>query len=102
MSAVIVGGRVVAAVGWKLWNGGRVAHMSGLTRPDVRGRGYGSQAARHATARVVELGYVAQWRAASQNVGSRRIADRLGYTHFGSQLSLRFPLRPAARGPREA
>ena len=89
LSVVVHEGRAASASGWSLWNGGRVAHMSVLTRPDTRGQGQALLSARHATARAVESGLVAQWRAATANVGSKRLAARVGYELVGQQLSVR-------------
>lgn len=80
------GGPVVAAAGYRRWLG-VAAHLSVLTAPGFRGLGFGRAAASAATADVLALGLLPQWRARVEP--SRRIARSLGYQELGSQLSIR-------------
>jgi len=91
-------GQVLAAAGYRDWPCG-TAHLSVLTTPAARGRGFGSAAASAAVAHAIGEGRLPQWRARSQ--ASRRIARALGFRELGSQVSVRLapdgPDRAAAQ-----
>lgn len=79
-------GEVVAASGYRAWPGS-TAHVSVLTSPVRRGKGFaratGSASVRHALARDL----LPQWRA--RVPASRKAAVALGFSELGSQLSIR-------------
>jgi GNAT superfamily N-acetyltransferase len=79
-------GQVVAAAGWQRWPTG-VAHLSVLTAPEHRGRGFAHAAAGRAVADALAAGLLPQWRARS--LASRHVARALGFRELGSQLSFR-------------
>lgn len=77
-------GVVVAACGYRIWLT-QAAHLGILTSPECRGRGLARQAATAAVAEVLAAGLLPQWRA---RMGpSRRVAQSLGFTEMGRQLS---------------
>lgn len=79
--------RPLASAGYSEWQG-IVAGMGALTVPSVRRRGLGVTAAQLATNDALDAGLIPQWRAHHDNVASRRLAARLGYTDFGTHLSI--------------
>ncbi|MGW4553772.1 GNAT family N-acetyltransferase [Streptomyces sp. NPDC004365] len=81
-----VGGRVVAAAGYRSWPG-RVAHLSVLTDPAWRGRGFARVAASAAVTHAFAAGLLPQWRA--RPLASRRVAAALGFRELGAQLSIK-------------
>ncbi len=80
------GGRVVAAAGYESWPGA-AAHVSVLTAADHRGRGLARMVASAAVADAFAAGLLPQWRA--RPAASRRVAQALGFTELGAQLSFR-------------
>jgi hypothetical protein len=84
--AVMNGGRVVSAAGYVEWPG-RLAHISVLTRPDGRRRGFARIAASAAMRVAIEEGLTVQWRARPEP--SRLLALSLGLVELGSQFSVR-------------
>lgn len=79
-------GQVVAAAGYRDWPLG-TAHLSVLTAPAMRGRGYARAAASAAVAHAIQAGRLPQWRARPQ--ASRCVALALGFRELGSQVSMR-------------
>lgn len=67
-------GEVVAACGYRRWPR-RIAHLSVLTAPGLRGRGLGRAAASRAVAHALDAGLLPQWRA--RPVEPRRVAAAL-------------------------
>lgn len=85
------GGNLLGAAGHLDWPA-RIGHVGVLVAPSARGTGVGSSLAAAATRRVLEHGRKPQWRAATANTASRRIARRIGYREIGRQFS--FELGP--------
>ncbi len=81
-------GRLVGAAGHVDWPA-EVAHLGVLITPRARGAGFGARLAAAATQRALQQHLCPQWRAASWNVASRRIARRVGYVEVGRQFSFR-------------
>jgi GNAT superfamily N-acetyltransferase len=81
-------GRIVGASGHVEWPAD-VAHLGVLIAPHARGAGFGARLAAAATRRALEHHLCPQWRAATWNVASRRIARRVGYVECGRQFSFR-------------
>ncbi|WBB51340.1 GNAT family N-acetyltransferase [Verrucosispora sp. WMMA2044] len=86
------GTAIVAAAGYRHWPG-RVAHLSVLTAPCRRGRGFARTVAAAATADGLAKGLLPQWRA--RPAASRRVARALGFRELGAQLSVRVDGRDA-------
>ncbi len=83
---VRAGTRVVAAAGYRHWPE-RVAHLSVLTAPDRRGRGFARVVASAAVAESLANQLLPQWRARPEP--SRRVARALGFRELGAQVSVR-------------
>ncbi|MEU4315252.1 GNAT family N-acetyltransferase [Nocardia sp. NPDC024068] len=84
--AVRIHGKVVAAAGYRTWPS-RTAHMSVLTAPEDRGRGWARLTGSAAVAHALESGLLPQWRARTPQ--SKRVAFALGFRELGAQLSAR-------------
>jgi GNAT superfamily N-acetyltransferase len=80
-------GTPVAAAGHLRWPTD-IAHIGILVAAAHRGRGHGWTVGAAAVERARSQGLSAQWRAATDNVGSRRLAAGLGFVEVGRQLSL--------------
>lgn len=93
---VEVDGRPAGACGWVPWPCA-VAHLGVLVDPAHRGRGVGTVVAAAATRAALAAGRHPQWRAATDNPASLRIAHAIGFVAIGRQLGLR---SPRLRSPR--
>ena len=79
--------RVVSACGYARWPES-IAHMSVLTDPSFRRRGYAARVASVALSHARNEGLLAQWRA--RPVASQQLALSLGLTRLGAQTCARF------------
>ncbi|WP_146008900.1 GNAT family N-acetyltransferase [Zhihengliuella halotolerans] len=80
-------GSPAAIAGFKRWRS-ELAQMGVLADPGHRGAGYAYAAAAVATQETVRAGLIAQWRSRQGNDASRRLAQRLGFTHCGVQAAV--------------
>ena len=87
-SAVFVGPQIAALAGYQVW-GGTIAHISIITHPDFRGRGFGRSAVAHLARRAITAGLVPQYRTLDSNRPSLRIADELGFARYATSLAVR-------------
>jgi RimJ/RimL family protein N-acetyltransferase len=85
--------RLVAAAGYELW-GGAIAHISVITHPSYRVRGYGTAVVSRLTAEALNRGLVPQYRTLEANKSSMAIAQRLGFERYATTVAVR--LRPDA------
>lgn len=81
-----VNGAVVAVSGYNIWMA-MTAHICVLTDPRYRSRGLARAVASAAVEHALSAGLLAQWRA--RPAASRRVAEVLGFTELGNQLSVR-------------
>jgi hypothetical protein len=79
----------VALAGSEIW-GGCIAHISIITHPDFRGRGFGRSAGAHSAAGAISAGFIPQYRTLDSNLPSMRIAEALGFCRYATSLSIRF------------
>ena len=80
-------GRPAAGCGWHPWPHD-VAHVGVLAATSRRGGGFAASAASAALAEAASAGLLPQWRAAAGNAPSIALAERLGLTRVGGQLSV--------------
>jgi GNAT superfamily N-acetyltransferase len=80
------GEAVLGAAGHLDWPA-QIGHVGVLVAPQVRGEGVGGCLGAAATRRMLEHGRTPQWRAATSNAASRRVAQRIGYREMGRQFS---------------
>jgi hypothetical protein len=76
-----------SGAGYDEWQG-LLGHLGVLTPPELRRAGWGTVAAALALNDALDAGLVAQWRARSDNVASRRLARRLGVSEAGEQSTV--------------
>ena len=86
---------IVAAAHLSPWDG-HLADMGFVTRPNARGRGYGTVVASAAARDAVERHGVARWRARAANAASLAVAERLGFERYGHHLLIEVPHGGAA------
>ncbi|MFK8024723.1 MAG: hypothetical protein AB8G26_12255 [Ilumatobacter sp.] len=86
--AVDSSGRPAAICGWAKWPH-EIAHVGVLAARARRGDGSARRVADAVLTAAQSAQLVPQWRAATTNVASIRLALSLGLTELGSQLSLR-------------
>jgi GNAT superfamily N-acetyltransferase len=79
------GGELVSAAGYEVW-GGQIAHIGVVTRPEVRGAGYGRGCVRAIARHAIGQGLVAQYRTLYANVGAMAIAKALGFTDYAATI----------------
>ena len=87
-SGVVVGSNLVALAGYKIW-GGAIAHISVITHPNFRGRGFGRSAVAHLASVALVAGLVPQYRTLESNQASIRIAESLGFAHYATSVAVR-------------
>ncbi len=76
-----------AGAGYDEWQG-LVGHIGVLTALGHRRSGRGTVAAALALNDALDVGLVPQWRARADNIGSRRVAYKLGFTEVGIQTTV--------------
>ena len=87
-SGVFVGSKLVALAGYEVW-GGAIAHISVITHPASRGRGFGRSAVAHVASTALVAGLIPQYRTLESNRASIRIAESLGFIHYASSVAVR-------------
>lgn len=81
-------GRPSAICGWHLWPC-ETAHIGVLAGRSSRGSGSAKKVARQTLLAAADAGLLAQWRAATTNESSIRLARSLGLSEVGSQFSVK-------------
>lgn len=89
---VFVDGQLAALAGYEIW-GGTIAHISVITHPAHRGRGFGAAAVAQLTAHSLAAGLLPQYRTLDANQPSMRIAERLGFKRYATSLAIRMENR---------
>ncbi|HWB10699.1 MAG TPA: GNAT family N-acetyltransferase [Pirellulales bacterium] len=87
-SGIFVGKQLVSIAGYEVW-GGSIAHLSVITHPGYRRRGFGRAATAHVALHAIEAGLLPQYRTLESNVGSLRIAKSLGFRRYATSLAIR-------------
>jgi GNAT superfamily N-acetyltransferase len=87
-SGVFIGSELVSLAGYEIW-GGVVAHISVITHPAFRSRGFGRSAVAHLANAALAAGLVPQYRTLESNRPSMRIAESLGFLHYASSVAVR-------------
>ncbi len=98
---VFVDDQLAALAGYEIW-GGTIAHISVITNPANRGRGFGAAAVAQITAQALAAGLLPQYRTLDSNQPSMRIAETLGFQRYATSLAMRmedrsFHIRPLRR-----
>jgi len=85
---VDAGGEVLAMAGYKVW-GDTIAHISIVSAPRGRGRGFASSAVACAARHAFSAGLVPQYRTLAHNGPSMGVARRLGFQPYGFSVAVR-------------
>jgi GNAT superfamily N-acetyltransferase len=80
-------GSLHAVAGYQRWND--LAHISVVTRPVARGRGFGSAVVSLAARQALDEGLLPQYRTLRANSPSMKIAQRLGFEEYGFSVYVR-------------
>lgn len=77
----------LSGAGFDIWEG-ILAHISVLTPPEERRKGYAQRIAAVTVEEAMAGGLVPQWRARTDNTASQRTARRAGFAFAGTQTSV--------------
>ena len=81
-------GQLAALASYRIWNQA-IAHISIITRPACRGRGFGRAAVARAAQYALGAGLVPQYRTLRSNAASIVVAKRLGFVEYGFSVYVR-------------
>ena len=87
-SGVFVSSDLVALAGYEVW-GGTIAHLSVITHPAYRGRGFGRSVVAHLAQVALAAGLVPQYRTLQSNRASMRIGESLGFVLYATSVAVR-------------
>jgi GNAT superfamily N-acetyltransferase len=87
-AGVYMSERLVALAGYEVWGGG-MAHVSVISHPRYRGKGYAGAVVSTLTATVLAQGLVPQYRTLESNTPSMHVAHRLGFVRYGVSMAVR-------------
>jgi GNAT superfamily N-acetyltransferase len=87
-SGVFIGDKLAALAAYEVW-GGTIAHISVITHPEHRGRGFGTAAVTHLSARALAAGLLPQYRTLDGNQPSIRLAKSIGFVRYATSLAIR-------------
>jgi ribosomal protein S18 acetylase RimI-like enzyme len=91
MVGILSNQRLVGVASYQVW-GRHIAHISIITHPAFRGRGYATLAVSELTRIVLERKLVPQYRTLEANQPSMAVARQLGFVQYATSLAIR--LRP--------
>jgi len=87
-SGIFVDGLLAAVASYEIW-GSMIAHISIITHPDFRGRGFARGAVAHLATRALTAGLLPQYRTLESNFPSLRVAGSLGFRLYARSLAVR-------------
>jgi GNAT superfamily N-acetyltransferase len=87
-TGVYISERSVAMAGYEVWGGG-TAHISIITHPRHRGRGYAGAVVSKLAETALAQGLVPQYRRLESNAPSMYVAHRSGLVRYGVRLAVR-------------
>lgn len=87
-SGVFLDGQLAALAGYEIW-GGTIAHLSVVSAPAFRGKGYGRDAVAHLAERAIKAGLLPQYRTLESNTASLRIAKAIGFEPYATSMAVR-------------
>jgi GNAT superfamily N-acetyltransferase len=97
---VFVGDQLASLAGYEFWRG-TIAHISVVTHPEFRGRGFARNAVAHIAHHALHHGLVPQYRTLEANVASMRVANALGFHSLATSVAARFPHPPSLAAAQE-
>jgi GNAT superfamily N-acetyltransferase len=89
---IFVGEELVALARYSLW-GVRIAHISIVTHPHYRQRGYGRAAVSQLTKILLDRNLIPKYRALDNNIASMKLAARLGFIRYATTMTVRLHSR---------
>jgi GNAT superfamily N-acetyltransferase len=93
--------RIAAMAGYRPWN-----ELAGdpcvLTRPEVRGRGYGTAVVSAVVAAALEAGKLLLYQTLEANRGAVQIARKLGYDQYARHVAVRLKRESPSNPPSQA
>lgn len=98
VSGVFVDDELVSLAGFEIW-GRKIAHISVVTHPSHRSRGYARSAVAHVSKVALEAGLIPQYRALESNEPSICVARSLGFVHYASSVAVKLDARPPESPP---
>jgi GNAT superfamily N-acetyltransferase len=98
-SGIFVENHLVSLASFEVW-GGNIAHVSVITHPAHRNRGYGRSVVAHLARRALGTGLLPQYRTLETNGPSLRIGTSLGFQSYARSLAIRL-LPPSTDLPHE-
>lgn len=87
-SGAFEGNALAAMAGYEVW-GGTIAHISVVTHPGHRGRGFGRSVVAHIAQRAIAAGLLPQYRTLESNLPSMKIAESLGFQRYATTMAAR-------------
>ncbi len=90
---IFAGEELVTLAGYDLW-GQRIAHISIVTHPQYRQRGYGRAAVSKLTEVLLDRNLVPQYRTLESNGPSLKIAAKLGFARYATSVTVRLRAIP--------
>jgi len=87
-SGVFVDGQLAALAGYETW-GNSIAHISVITHPAWRGRGFAGSAVAHLGQRALAARLLPQYRTLESNLPSIHVARSLGFQPYARSLAIR-------------
>jgi len=79
---------LVSIAGYEIW-GGTIAHVSVITHPAHRGRGYARSAVAAAASTALKAGLIPQYRTLESNGPSMSVARSLGFVHYATSVAVK-------------
>jgi GNAT superfamily N-acetyltransferase len=88
MSGVFAGDDLVSVSGYEQW-GDAIAHISVVTHPAHRGRGYARTAVAEVARAALNAGLIPQYRTLESNGPSMSVARSLGFVHYATSVAVK-------------
>lgn len=88
LSGVFAGDDLASVAGYEVW-GGTIAHISVITHPAHRGRGYAKGAVADVARTALTGGFIPQYRTLESNGPSMSVARALGFNHYATSVAVK-------------
>jgi hypothetical protein len=88
LSGVFAGEELVSLAGYKVW-GKEIAHISVITHPAHRGKGFAQGAVAHVARAALDAELIPQYRTLESNGPSMSVAKSLGFVHYATSVAVK-------------
>ncbi len=85
---LFLSGDLVSLASYEIW-AGDLAHISVVTSPDHRGKGYGREVVASAAAYALKQGLLPQYRTLESNAPSLAVGEALGFIHCATSVAVK-------------